>query len=92
LDWPALLPHIAQFWQRVCERIEPRARAGRLKQWLNFLRRASPQAQAAYQQLRTVNDSIGVGLWLEQALRQSRWAERVHGPLEAAHRIELAPT
>ncbi len=92
LDWPALLPHIAQFWQRVCERIEPRARAGRLKQWLNFLRRASPQAEAAYQQLRTVNDSVGVGLWLEQALRQSRWPERVHGSIEAAHQIELAPT
>jgi tRNA-dihydrouridine synthase C len=92
LDWPALLPHIAVFWQRVCERIEPRARAGRLKQWLNFLRRASPQAEAAYQQLRTVNDSMGVGLWLEQALRQSRWAERGHGPIEAAHQIELSPT
>jgi tRNA-dihydrouridine synthase C len=73
LDWPALLPHLAVFWQRVCERIEPRARAGRLKQWLNFLRRASPQAQAAYQQLRTVNDSHGVSLWLQQALQQARW-------------------
>ncbi|MEI7784106.1 MAG: tRNA-dihydrouridine synthase [Betaproteobacteria bacterium] len=72
LDWQALLPHIAIFWQRVCERIEPRARAGRLKQWLNFLRRASPQAEAAYQQLRTVNDSLGVGLWLQQALQQAR--------------------
>lgn len=91
LDWPDLLPHIAQFWRRVCERIEPRARAGRLKQWLNFLRRGSVQAQAAYQQLRTVNDSMGVELWLGQALQQTRRAVYDRGPAEASHPIELAP-
>ncbi len=92
LDWPALLPHIEIFWRRVCERIEPRARAGRLKQWLNFLRRASPQAEAAYQQLRTVNDSMGVGLWLQGALIQARACpEQLEACAEAAHKRELAP-
>ena len=92
LDWPALLPHIDIFWRRVCERIEPRARAGRLKQWLNFLRRASPQAEAAYQQLRTVNDSMGVGLWLQDALIQARACpEELEVYAEAAHKRELAP-
>ena len=92
LDWPALLPHIDIFWRRVCERIEPRARAGRLKQWLNFLRRASPQAEAAYQQLRTVNDSMGVGLWLQDALIQARACpEQLEVYAEAAHKRELAP-
>jgi tRNA-dihydrouridine synthase C len=64
LDWSALLPHIDIFWRRVCDRIEPRARAGRLKQWLNFLRRASPQAEQAYQQLRRLQDSAAVERWL----------------------------
>jgi len=54
--WAALLPHLAEFWARVCTRVEPRHRAGRLKQWLNLLRRRYPEAQQAYDALRTVND------------------------------------
>jgi tRNA-dihydrouridine synthase C len=60
----ALMPHLEQFWRRVCERVEPRARAGRLKQWLYYLRRSSPQADQAYQQLRTVTDTAEVTRWL----------------------------
>lgn len=60
----ALMPHLEQFWGRVCERVEPRARAGRLKQWLYYLRRSSPQADQAYQQLRTVTDTADVTRWL----------------------------
>lgn len=60
----ALLPHLEQFWRRVCERVEPRARAGRLKQWLYYLRRSSPLADQAYQQLRTVTDTADVTRWL----------------------------
>ncbi len=56
LDWPAVLPLLDAFWSRVQERIEPRARAGRLKQWLNLLRRRHPQAEALYQALRCVDD------------------------------------
>ncbi len=65
-EWHALLPHLQAFWQRVCERIEPRARAGRLKQWLNFLRRRHPQAQLAYEQVRTLSDTASVSRWLAQ--------------------------
>ena len=60
----AMLPHLEQFWTRVCERVEPRARAGRLKQWLYYLRRSSPQAHQAYQQLRTVTETADVTRWL----------------------------
>ena len=56
LSWPALLPLIAEFWQLIKTHIEPKARAGRLKQWLNFLRRRHPQAEIAYAAVRTVND------------------------------------
>ena len=31
-------------------------RAGRLKQWLNYLRRRHPQAELAYAAVRTIND------------------------------------
>ena len=42
LTWDELLPLITAFWQIVRTRLEPRAQAGRLKQWLNFLRRRHP--------------------------------------------------
>ena len=69
MRWPDLLPLIGDFWRIVCSRIEPRARAGRLKQWLNFLRRRFPEAEAAYQAIKTVNDPVLVEAWLVQALR-----------------------
>ena len=56
LAWAALLPLMAEFWQLIKTHIEPRARAGRLKQWLNYLRRRYPQAEAVYAEVRTVND------------------------------------
>ena len=56
VGWTQLQPLLAAFWQLVAGHIEPRARAGRLKQWLNYLRRRHPQAEAAYAAVRTVND------------------------------------
>ena len=56
LGWAELQPLLAAFWRLVCGHIEPRARAGRLKQWLNYLRRRHPQAEAAYAAVRTLND------------------------------------
>lgn len=64
LQWSELQPHLHAFWALVCQRIEPRAQAGRLKQWLNFMRRRFPQAERAYQDVRTINDSAGIARWL----------------------------
>lgn len=64
--WDLLRPLLGHFWQRVVERVEPRARHGRLKQWLNYLRRRHPEAEAAYQALRTVNDTRVLEAWLDQ--------------------------
>jgi tRNA-dihydrouridine synthase C len=61
LGWAHLLPLMQEFWQGVCARVEPRHRAGRLKQWLNYLRRVYPEAQAAYDALRTVTDPRVLG-------------------------------
>lgn len=56
LTWQALLPLIADFWRIVGAHIAPHHHAGRLKQWLNFLRRRYPQAQEAFAAIRTIND------------------------------------
>ena len=64
LEWPALLPHLADFWRLVCRDLEPRQRAGRLKQWLYLLRRRFAQAEIAYQQVRTLTDERAIGVWL----------------------------
>lgn len=56
LEWPHLLALLRVFWTGIEHHITPRHRPGRLKQWLNFLRRRFPEAEAAYQQLRTVNE------------------------------------
>jgi tRNA-dihydrouridine synthase C len=68
LSWAALLPLIGAFWQLVERHIERRAQAGRLKQWLNLLRRHHPEAETAFQQLRRLDDPVAVRRWLEAAL------------------------
>jgi tRNA-dihydrouridine synthase C len=62
--WPALQPLMADYWQRIGPKIAPRHRAGRLKQWLNLLRRRFPEAQRAWDLIRTVNDPAQVGVLL----------------------------
>ena len=62
LDWDELLPLVADFWRRMSARVEPRHRAGRLKQWLNLLRRRYPEAQRAYDELRLVNDPAALAV------------------------------
>ena len=56
VPWESLLGLMAEFWRLVSLRVEHRHRAGRLKQWLNYLRRSYPQAQEAYDRVRTLND------------------------------------
>ncbi|MDP3604817.1 MAG: tRNA dihydrouridine(16) synthase DusC, partial [Polaromonas sp.] len=41
----------------------------RLKQWLNFLRRRFPEAETAYQSLKTINDPALIDRWLAGLLR-----------------------
>jgi tRNA-dihydrouridine synthase C len=52
--WPALLPLLGRYWRSTATGMAPRHRAGRLKQWLNLLRRRHVQAEALFQQLRTL--------------------------------------
>lgn len=64
VPWAQVLPLLATFWQRVCARVERRHRAGRLKQWLNYLRKRHPEAQTAFDQLRASNDVAHIEAWL----------------------------
>ena len=64
VSWPAMLALIADFWQLVRARLERRQQAGRLKQWLNLLRRRYPQAELAFQALRTVDEPARIDEWL----------------------------
>ncbi len=77
LTWPQLVPHLLDFWHIVRTRLDTRAQAGRLKQWLNFLRRRFPEAELAYQALKTIKDPELINAWLmalePQALPQ--WSE-----------------
>ena len=55
-SWQVMLPLLVEFWRLVATKVEARHRSGRLKQWLNFLRRCYPEAEALYAALRTIND------------------------------------
>jgi tRNA-dihydrouridine synthase C len=88
LAWSELHPLLVAFWALVAQRIEPRARAGRLKQWLNYLRRVHPQAATAYAAVRTINDPQRVAEHL--GLFAPSGAPRAE-PIEAAAAPTLEP-
>ena len=71
VTWPMLVPLVAAFWDIVSARLETRSQAGRLKQWLNFMRRRFPEAEAAYQSLKTINDPKLVGAWIAAEMRSA---------------------
>ena len=64
VTWAQLLPLVLDFWHIVTTRLDNKAQAGRLKQWLNFLRRRFPEAEVAYQALKTINSPAVVNEWL----------------------------
>lgn len=67
VPWQELQIHIAVFWSHVRQHISRRHQAGRLKQWLNFLRKHYPEAQEAYLQLRLTNNPDDFDRWLNHA-------------------------
>ena len=64
VPWTDILHLMGGFWQLVVARLERRQQAGRLKQWLNFMRHRYPEAQEAYDALRTLHDPELVAQWL----------------------------
>jgi len=68
VTWAQLLPLVLDFWHIVSTRLDSKAQAGRLKQWLNFLRRRFPEAEVAYQALKTINSPAVVDDWLKRQI------------------------
>ena len=64
VTWTQIVGLMRLFWQGIALRVAPRHRAGRLKQWLNYLRRVYPEAQEAFDQLRLLHDPAKVDQWL----------------------------
>ena len=58
--WDELLPQLALYSRLVAARVAPRHRGGRIKQWLNMLRRRHPAAQQAYDAVRVLNDAADI--------------------------------
>ena len=66
-DWPELATLIGEFWLRVQRKVAARHAPGRLKQWLNLLRRCYPQAEALFSAVRQVPDVARIGAVLAAA-------------------------
>ena len=64
--WSRLVGLMGVFWSGVSARVASRHRAGRLKQWLNYMRRVYPEAQQAFDALRLVHDAGQIDRWLQQ--------------------------
>ena len=89
ITWAELVPLLADFWHVVCSRLDARARPGRLKQWLNFLRRRFPEAEAAYQLLKTITDPALIDEWLAALLQARRGVDlRVAGAFQPTLSVE----
>jgi len=67
VPWSTIRALMPGFWQNVCSRVASRHRAGRLKQWLNYLRRSYPEAQAAFDELRLVHDPLRIQAWMDRS-------------------------
>ncbi len=88
-SWQQVLNGLNLYSQLIAPRVEPRHRGGRIKQWLNMLRRHYPQAQTAYEQLRGVADvaaleSALLALQSNQALNRLDVDAAVPAPWPAA--------
>lgn len=82
VPWARVVPLLPLFWARVSARVERRHRAGRLKQWLNYLRHRHPEAQAAFDELRLHHDPQAIEAWIARA--QAAWGRREAASAESA--------
>lgn len=60
LAWPALLPLLHAFWQLLIPHVQPQHRCGRIKQWLNYLRKTYPEAELAFQSVRRITEPVQI--------------------------------
>ncbi len=58
--WAEVRASLQLYSSFIAPRVAARHRAGRIKQWLNMLRRTYPQAEAAFAQVRGVSDAAAL--------------------------------
>jgi tRNA-dihydrouridine synthase C len=94
VHWKEISPLLLDFWNLVKPRVIPRHRAGRLKQWLNLMRRCYPEAQTMFSALRTMNDSAAVEHCLLELVSQSAGlgTATLPGPMTSRDMVEVATT
>jgi len=90
--WDALRPLLRVYWDRVALHVEPRHRPGRLKQWLNLLRRRFPEAEQAYGELRTLTQAADVEAWLVRAAVPPIGSKAAPPPVQISAMSALATT
>ena len=78
LGWDEARPLLAEFWALTAQQVQPQHRCGRMKQWLNYLRKTYPEAEAAFQSVRTLTSAEE----LEKGLGWSAGAPNVSNACE----------
>jgi len=66
-DWYALLPHLAEYWDKVHTRVLACHAPGRMKVLLRYLLRTWPEAETLYAAIRQINDPLVILRILTQA-------------------------
>ena len=72
--WDAVLAGLLHYGELIAPRVAERHRGGRLKQWLNMLRRGYPQAETLYAQVRTLRHAADMEALLRTTPARA-WAE-----------------
>ncbi len=72
--WDAVLAGLRRYAGLIEPRVAERHRGGRLKQWINMLRRRHPEAEALYARVRTLRHAADIDAAL-QASAPPVWAE-----------------
>ncbi|MDX1588155.1 MAG: tRNA-dihydrouridine synthase [Oleiphilaceae bacterium] len=57
MSWASFHPWLVDFYDEVASQLLARYAPGRLKQWLNYLRRSYPEAEALFRRIRREKDS-----------------------------------
>ncbi|WP_035051555.1 tRNA dihydrouridine synthase [Andreprevotia chitinilytica] len=71
-SWAEIEPLLRLFWQKVEPEVLPKHRAGRLKQWLAYLRKVYPEADALFLSCRTITEPAEIEQLVFPALLSSR--------------------
>jgi tRNA-dihydrouridine synthase C len=66
-QWDAVAGMILDFWSQVQNKVLPTQSPGRLKQWLNLMRRSYPQAETLFGALRALRTARDVTLAIQAA-------------------------